>query len=100
MRACPTTITMEHLKELLEHILRLLTGRFDIIDRKLDRLAKTKDIMDGDDLLDNQDVCQLLNIHPRTLQRYKQYKVLRYTIIRGKSYYWKSDVLLLLDKKK
>lgn len=91
---------MEHLKELLEHILRLLTGRFDAIDKKLDRLARTKDITEGDQLLDNEDVCRLLNITLRTLQRYKQYNILPHKKIRGKSYYWKSDVLLLLNKKK
>lgn len=91
---------MEYPKEYLDRILRLITERFDAIDRKLDRMARNKDIMDGDELLDNEDVCRLLNIHPRTLQRYKQYKVLPYTKTRGKSHYKKSDVLLLLDRKK
>lgn len=91
---------MEHLKELLERILRLLTGRFDAIDKKLERLARTKDITEDDELLDNQDVCQLLNITLRTLQRYKQYRILPCKKIRGKSYYWKSDVLEMLGKKK
>lgn len=91
---------MEHLKEYLERIVRLLTERFDATDKKLDRLARIKNVMDGDELLDNQDVCQLLHIHPRTLQRYKQYKILPCYKIRGKSFYRKSDVLVLLDKKK
>lgn len=78
----------------------MLTGRFDAIDKKLDRLAKAKDITGDDRLLDNEDVCRLLNITLRSLQRYKQYNILPHKKIRGKSYYWKSDVLSLLNKKK
>lgn len=91
---------MEYYKEYLDGILRLVTERFDTIDRKLDRIARNKDIMDGNQLLDNQDVCLLLKIHPGTLQRYRQDKVLPYIKIRGKSYYKKSDLPLLLNKKK
>lgn len=90
---------MEYPKEYLDRLLKLITERFDAIDRKLERMARNKDIMDGDELLDNEDVCRLLNIHKRTLQRYKQYKILPYTKIRGKSHYRKSDVLLMLNKK-
>ena len=55
--------------------------------------------MDGDELLDNQDVCLLLGITPRTLQRYKRYKLMPYEKIKGKSYYKKSDVVSALKRK-
>ena len=90
---------MEYFKEYLEKIINLLTARFDAIEKKIDRLSRVKDVTGGDLLLDNQDVCQLLNITFRTLQRYKQYKILPYRKIRGKSYYRKSDVLAMLDRK-
>ncbi|MBF0650812.1 helix-turn-helix domain-containing protein [Dysgonomonas sp. GY75] len=90
---------MEHFKEYLEKIINLLTARFDAIEKKIDRLSRVKDVTEGDLLLDNQDVCQLLNITFRTLQRYKQHKILPYCKVRGKSYYRKSDVLAMLNKK-
>lgn len=89
---------MQQLKEYLEEILRLIMKRFDTIDKKLDRLARIKDVMEEDELLDNQDVCMLLGITHRTLQRYKQHKLLPYQKIKGKSYYRKSDVLIALKR--
>ncbi len=89
---------MQQLKEYLEEILHLIMKRFDTIDKKLDRLARVKDVMDGDELLDNQDVCMLLGITHRTLQRYKQQKLMPYEKIKGKSYYKKSDVLTALKR--
>ncbi|GAB6122992.1 helix-turn-helix domain-containing protein [Dysgonomonas termitidis] len=86
-------------KEYIELIIKLLTKRFDSIDNKLDRLSRIKDVMEGDELLDNQDVCLLLGITPRTLQRYKQFGLLPYEKIKGKSYYKKSDVMNALKRK-
>ena len=40
--------------------------RFDRIDRALERMNKLKDCLDGDTLLDNYDLCQLLGITKRT----------------------------------
>ena len=89
----------QDLKEYIDFLINFLTKKFDLIDSKLDRLSRIKDVMDGDELLDNQDVCQLLGITHRTLQRYKQYKLLPYEKIKGKSYYKKSDVLKALKRK-
>jgi hypothetical protein len=86
-------------KEHIEFLIKLLTKRFDTIENKLDRLSRIKDVMDGDELLDNQDVCLLLGITPRTLQRYKRYKLMPYEKIKGKSYYKKSDVVSALKRK-
>ena len=38
-------------------------------------------------LLDNQDLCQLLNINKRTLQRYRSKGTLKYLRIGGKTFY-------------
>ncbi len=38
-------------------------------------------------LLDNQDLCQLLNINKRTLQRYRSKGILKYLRIGGKTFY-------------
>jgi hypothetical protein len=43
--------------------------------------------MDGDKLLDNQDLCMLLSITKRSLARYRQKKLIWYYQIDGKTYY-------------
>ncbi len=42
--------------------------------------------------LDNQDVCQILNISPRTLQTLRQNRTLAYSQIEHKIYYKPEDV--------
>ena len=42
--------------------------------------------------LDNQDVCQILNISPRTLQTLRQNGMLAYSQIEHKTYYKPEDV--------
>ena len=42
--------------------------------------------------LDNQDVCQILNISPRTLQTLRQNGTLAYSQIEHKTYYKSEDV--------
>lgn len=50
--------------------------------------------------LDNQDVCQLLNISLRTLQSYRDRGLLAYSMIGHKCYYKASDIHLLIEKSK
>ena len=44
------------------------------------------------DWLDNQDVCQMLNISPRTLQTFRDNGMLAYSQINHKVYYKPEDV--------
>ena len=44
------------------------------------------------DWIDNQDVCQMLNISPRTLQTLRQNGTLAYSQIEHKTYYKPEDV--------
>ncbi|WP_025124790.1 helix-turn-helix domain-containing protein [Myroides odoratimimus] len=48
--------------------------------------------IDGEELLDNQDVLQILKISSRSLQRYRSDKKLPYYRLKGKIYYKLSDV--------
>lgn len=50
--------------------------------------------------LDNQDVCQLLNISLRTLQSYRDRGILAYSMIGHKCYYKASDIHLFVEKSK
>lgn len=46
--------------------------------------------------LDNQEVCLMMNITKRTLQTYKDKRLLPYSRLNRKNYYKLSDVLILL----
>lgn len=84
----------------LDDYMKILMQRFDKLDNKLDRLFTTKNIMEEDELLDNQDLCHLLGVTKRTLQRYRQKKLLKYHMIdNGKAYYLKSELPEFLLKK-
>jgi hypothetical protein len=66
--------------------------RFDIL-MELSRGAKNQHTgIDGEELLDNQDILQMLKISARSLQRYRSSGKLPYYTISGKIYYKLSDV--------
>jgi hypothetical protein len=75
-----------------------IMDKLDIMDRKLDRMTRVKDAMDGDKLLDNHDLCMLLGVTKRTLQRYRQLKKIIYYKIDGKTYYKSSEIQEFLKK--
>jgi hypothetical protein len=72
--------------------------KLEDMDKKLDRMTRVKDAMDGDKLLDNYDMCMLLGVTKRTLQRYRQLKKVVYYKIDGKTYYKSSEVQEFLKK--
>lgn len=49
-----------------------------------------------DDTMDNQDVCMLLHVSKRTLQRYRSDGLLPYRMHRHKTYYRRSDVEMFI----
>jgi predicted site-specific integrase-resolvase len=56
-------------------------------------------LLNGDKLLDNQDMCQLFGVCKRTIARYRQKKLIRFYTIRGKVWYKASEVEEFLKKK-
>ncbi|MCL8537636.1 helix-turn-helix domain-containing protein [Chryseobacterium gallinarum] len=66
--------------------------RFDLLDENLNNIGKQKSNIDGEELLDNQDLLLMLKISPRSLQRYRSQGKLPYYTISGKVYYKLSDV--------
>jgi len=69
-----------------------IMDRFDILGDNLDNLKKKNKYIDGEELLDNQDLMQMLKISSRSLQRYRSIGKLTYYTISGKLYYKLSDV--------
>ena len=69
----------------------LLTS-FNSFVTKMKELASRGNDKGLGDWLDNQDVCQILNISPRTLQTFRDNGTLAYSQINRKVYYKPEDV--------
>ena len=69
-----------------------IMDRFDMQDKKMDKVIKGRNCLDGEELLDNQDLCLLFKVSIKTLQRYRAIGALPYFTISGKVYYKASDV--------
>ncbi|PVD52219.1 DNA-binding protein [Terrimonas sp.] len=66
--------------------------RFDILKEQITLDQNKLRVIDGEELLDNQDLLQMLKISNRSLQRYRSSGRLPYYTISGKLYYKLSDV--------
>lgn len=66
--------------------------RFVMLSEHIEELKKKHNSIDGEVLLDNQDLLQMLKISNRSLQRYRSIGKLPYYTISGKLYYKLSDV--------
>ncbi len=69
-----------------------IIDRLDQLKDTLDSLSRQRACFDGDTLLDNSDMCRLLNITKRTLARYRQKKLVRYYMIDRKVFYRASEI--------
>jgi cell division protein FtsB len=79
-------------KENFEAWMERIMDRFDKQDKALDKMSQQRNMLDGELLLDNQDLCMLLNISKRTLQRYRATGELPFQTLYHKTYYKESDV--------
>ncbi|MFR3524922.1 MAG: helix-turn-helix domain-containing protein [Bacteroides uniformis] len=87
--------------EVLEKMIMTIVEGFDRIEKKLDRMNRVKDCLDGDTLLDNYDVARLLGVTLRTVARYREKGLLRYyqTDANGKNFYRSSEIQEFLQKR-
>ena len=69
-----------------------LIERLDMLGDHIGDFQKKRNNIDGEELLDNQDLLQMLKISNRSLQRYRSNRKLPYYTISGKLYYKLSDV--------
>lgn len=67
-------------------------NRFDRLDKFIEIMTSRHNILNGERLLDNHDLCKLLNVSKRTLQRYRSNGYIPYQTIYHKTYYKESDV--------
>ena len=87
--------------EVLEKMIMTIVEGFDRIEKKLDRMNRLKDCLDGDTLLDNCDLAQLLGVTQRTIARYREKGLIRYyqTDENGKNFYRSSEIREFLHQK-
>lgn len=69
-----------------------IMDRFDILNENITDAQKQRNSIDGEELMDNQDLLQMLKISNRSLQRYRSSGRLPYYTISGKIYYKLSDI--------
>lgn len=79
-----------------ENWMRQIMERFDRNEQLIASLTgkefKEVKYLDGERLLDNQDLCELLNTSKRSIQRYRSSGTLKYQMLWHKVYYKESDV--------
>ena len=73
-------------RETFQMMLHQIMERFDRIDDRLNRMNRQTAALEGDKLLDNQDMCELLG-------------VTTYYMIDGRTYYKASEVQDFLNRK-
>lgn len=87
-------------KEYFDSGIRSIIERLERIERLCSAFAPS-DVgisPQSEKLLDNHDVCQMLNISKRTLQRYRSLGDLPYQMIYHKTLYKEKDVLEFISR--
>jgi hypothetical protein len=81
-------------EEIIAHqeMLLLLRNRIEEI------LKNYRPVMNGEIYLSGEDICKLLHISKRTLQQYRDDRILPYIQIGGKIIYKETDILEILEK--
>jgi len=73
-----------------------MLSKFESFAKRMEHLCRLHGDRDISEWLDNQDVCLLLKISPRTLQTLRDNGTLAYTQISHKTYYKPGDVEKIL----
>jgi aspartate/tyrosine/aromatic aminotransferase len=66
--------------------------KLEKIEAMLVKLSQKKDNRKEEELMDNHDMCAMLGITKRTLQRYRQKGIVPYYMMGGKPYYKLTEV--------
>lgn len=74
-----------------------MMSRFEAFTKKVKAICSKYKIKTMNDWLDNQEVCLLLNISPRTLQTYRDTGKISFSRINHKIYYRNADIQKLLS---
>lgn len=80
-------------KELFEE----MASRFEAFLTEMEKIYQSHKGKEVDEWLDNQDVCFMLNISPRTLQSYRDAGKIGFSKINHKVYYKLSDIQAFIE---
>jgi excisionase family DNA binding protein len=70
-----------------------------LLRTRIEKILKNyRPVMNGEIYLSGQDICELLHISRRTLQQYRDDKILPYIQIGGKIIFKQSDILAALEQ--
>ena len=79
----------------LEWMERIMT-RFDHLKQTIPDIPQ-RPMLNGEPLLDNQEVCMMLQVSKRTLQRYRDSGTLPFHIIYHKTWYLESEITAFME---
>lgn len=82
----------------IEVRLERIVEQIEEVKKKLDRMNRSRACLDGDSLLDTQDVADLLRITPRSVQRYVKSGKLKSKKILGNRMFLNSEVLRFIKE--
>jgi hypothetical protein len=80
-------------RQYLDTWMKRIMERFDTLENRIAKPPeRERPRLDGELLFDNQDLCMMLNVSKRTLQRYRSLKWLPFKRIDQKTFYLESEV--------
>lgn len=91
-----TEITMYRIVNVEAQTFEKMLSKFEYFANRLEQVIQKNEDKKMSDWMDNQDVCLLLNISPRTLQTLRDNGTLAFSRISHKIYYKACDVLKLV----
>ena len=79
--------------------MQVVLSAISSVSRRIKEVAQThKPLFGGEHFLTGKEVCERLYISPRTLQNYRDRRIIPYTQFAGKILYKASDLERLLEK--
>ena len=93
---------MEQVRDLNMEVddMQVVLSTLERVNRRIKEVAQThKPLFGGEHFLTSKDVCERLYISPRTLQDYRDRKIIPYTQFAGKILYKSSDLEKILLRK-
>ena len=90
---------IETMNDELKNIVQVVLSAISGVSKRIKEVAQThKPLFDGEHFLTGKEVCERLYVSPRTLQDYRDRRIIPYTQFAGKILYKESDLERLLEE--
>ena len=90
---------LEKDNEMYDKLIKFLESRFNKIDKTLNSMVQVREVLNGEEYLDNQDLCLLFGVTKRTLARYRKMNKIKFYRMGGKNFYKASEIKHFLKNK-